>query len=494
MEKEIEAETSVIKDRYRKLDEIRKKGINPYPYSFNKKNNSDEIVKKYEKLKPGESTKDNVSIAGRVMAVRRMGKLTFSHVYDEAGKIQIILKEDDSKNNYDLFKLFDIGDIIGVEGNVLKTKTGETTVEVKKLQLLCKSLYPLPEKYHGIQDQELKYRRRYLDLMMNPEKKKVFATRAKIISTIREFLDSRGFFEVETPVLQTIYGGANAKPFRTHHNALNFDMYLRISPELHLKRLIVGGFDKVYEICKNFRNEGMDKTHNPEFTELEFYWAYTDYKDMMKIFEELWAFVAKKVLGTTEIEYQGAKIDLKPPWKRLPMIDALKEYAKIDVSKMSDDELKDLANTYSLQIAGDLTRGTVIAALFEKLVEDKLMAPVFIIDHPKETSPLTKVHRSNPALIERFEPYINGWEVGNAYSELNDPVEQRKRLNEQEKLLRAGFEEAQPMDEDFVRAIEYGMPPCGGVGIGLDRMIMLFTNSPTIRDVIFFPTMKPENK
>jgi len=492
MEKEIEAESSVITDRYKKLDEIRKKGVNPYPYSFDRKNNSQEILEKNMHLKPGDMTKDNVSVAGRLMAIRKMGKIAFAHLQDESGKIQILLKEDDDKHNFELFKLFDIGDIVGVEGIVFKTKTGETTIGVKKLQLLCKSLYPLPEKYHGIQDPELKYRRRYIDLIMEPEKKNIFMARAKIISAIREFLDKKGFVEVETPILQSMYGGANAKPFTTHHNALNFDMYLRISPELHHKRLIVGGFDKVYEICKVFRNEGMDKTHNPEFTELEFYWAYTDYKDMMRIFEELYAFVAKKVLGTTKVEYQGKKIDFAPPWKRIPMADAIREYAKIDVETMSDDELKDLVNTYNLQVQGDLTRGKIINALFEELVEDKLVQPVFIIDHPKETSPLTKVHRQNQALIERFEPFINGWEIGNAYSELNDPVEQKKRLQEQAELLRAGFEEAQPMDEDFVRAIEYGMPPCGGVGLGVDRMVMLFTNSPSIRDVMLFPTMKPE--
>jgi len=492
MEKEIEAESSVIKDRYKKLEEIKKRGINPYPYSFKKKNDAATILKRYESLKAGEMTKDDVSLAGRIMAIRRMGKLTFSHIQDETGRIQILLKEDDDKKNYELFKLFDIGDIIGVNGVVFKTKTGETTIEVKKLYLLCKSLYPLPEKYHGIKDPELKYRRRYLDLIMEPEKKRIFIMRAKIISAIREFLDSRGFVEVETPTLQPVYGGANAKPFKTHHNALDLDMYLRISPELYLKRLIVAGFEKVYEICKNFRNEGIDKTHNPEFTMLEFYWAYTDYNDMMNVFEELYAYVAEKVLGTTKIEYQGKKIDLKPPWKRLSMTDAIKQYAKIDVASYSDDELKDLVNTYNLNIEGDLTRGKIIAALFEELVEDKLLGPIFIIDHPKETSPLTKVHRKNPELIERFEPFINGWEIGNAYSELNDPVDQKKRLQEQAELLRAGFETSQPMDEDFVRAIEYGMPPCGGVGLGVDRMVMLLTNSQSIRDVILFPTMKPE--
>ena len=322
--------------------------------------------------------------------------------------------------------------------------------------------------------------------------KNVFIARAKIISAIREFFDKKGFVEVETPVLQPIYGGANAKPFKTHHNALDFDMYLRIAPELYLKRLVVGGFDKVYEICKNFRNEGMDKTHNPEFTMLEFYWAYTDYADIMRVFEELYSFVAKKVLGTTVVEYQGKKIDFKTPWKRVSMADALKEQAKIDVETLSDDELKDLVNTYNLQIEGDLTRGAIITSLFEELVEAELTQPTFILDPPCEVCPLIKVSRKNPALVERAEPFANGWEIGAVYSELNDPVEQKKRLQEQAELLRAGFEEAHPMDEDFVGAIEFGMPPCGGVGLGIDRMVMLLTNSPTIRDVMFFPTMKPE--
>jgi len=485
-------EQAVIRDRYRKLEEIKKLKINPYPYKFEQKNHASEILEKYKKLKPAEHTKDKMVVAGRLMTTRKMGRISFAHLQDESGKMQLLFKEENGKDIYSLFNLLDTGDFIGAEGVVFTTKTGEITIEVQKLTLLCKSLYPLPEKYHGIQDPELKYRKRYLDLIMDPEKKKIFMMRSKIVSAIREFLDKKGFVEVETPILQTIYGGANAKPFTTHHNALDFDLYLKISPELYLKRLIVGGFEKVYDMGKNFRNEGMDKTHNPEFTMLEFYQAYADYNDMMDLFEELYIFVAKKILGKTQLEYQGRKIDLKAPWKRMPMIDAIREHAKIDVTKYSDKEIKDFVNTYSLQIEGDLTRGAIISALFEELVEDKLIQPIFIIDHPKETSPLTKVHRKNPALIERFEPFINGWEVGNAYSELNDPIDQKERLREQAEQLRAGFEEAQPMDEDFMRAIEYGMPPTGGVGVGIDRMVMLFTNSATIRDVILFPTMKPE--
>lgn len=480
-----EAEPTIIKDRYKKLEQLKEKNINPYPYKYKRTSNADSILSNY---KEG----DKVSIAGRLMSLRNMGKLAFAHIQDETGRIQILFKKDNDEGVYELMKLFDIGDFIGVEGTVFKTKTGEITIEVKKTEMLTKSLYPLPEKYHGIQDPELKYRKRYLDLMMDPEKKKIFIIRAKIISAIREYLDGKGFVEVETPTLQPIYGGASARPFTTHHHALDFDMYMRISPELYLKRLIVGGFDKVYEICKNFRNEGIDKTHNPEFTMLEFYWAYTDYNDMMKVFEEIYSFVAKKVIGKTKIEYQGKTIDLAAPWKRISMVDALKEYADIDIAKYDDDQIKDLVNTYSITVEGDLTRGNIINTLFEELVEDKLIQPTFIIDHPIEISPLTKVHRKDPKHVERFEPFINGWEMGNAYSELNDPVEQKKRLEEQAEQLRSGDGEAHPMDEDFVRAIEYGMPPCGGVGIGIDRIIMLLTDSVSIRDVIFFPTMKPE--
>ncbi len=492
MKEETDAEPSVIKDRYRKLDELKNKKINPYPYRFEKTDAAKEILQKYEKLKAEEHTKDKVAVAGRLMALRNMGKIAFAHIQDETGKIQILFKKEKNTGAYDLMKLFDIGDMIGVEGTVFKTKTGETTIEVDNAKMLTKSLYPLPEKYHGLQDKELKYRKRYLDLIMEPGKKKVFVIRSKIISAIRQFLEDKGFIDVETPTLQPIYGGAAARPFTTHHHALDFKMYLRISPELYLKRLIVGGFEKVYEICKNFRNEGLDKTHNPEFTMLEFYWAYTDYNDMMNIFEELYAYVAKEVLGTTKITYQGKTMELKAPWKRISMIEALKEYADIDVTKYDDEQIKDLVNTYSLTVEGDLSRGNIINTLFEELVEDKLIQPTFITDHPIEISPLTKVHRKDSKHVERFEPFINGWEVGNAYSELNDPVEQKKRLQAQAEQLKAGDGEAHPMDEDFVRAMEYGMPPCGGVGLGIDRMVMLFTDSESIRDVILFPTMKPE--
>jgi len=359
--------------------------------------------------------------------------------------------------------------------------------------LLSKSLHPLPEKFHGLQDSEIRYRQRYVDLIANQEVKNIFLARSKIISAMREFLDKKGFTEVEIPTLQHIYGGANAKPFKTHINAWNLDLYLSISPELYLKKLIVGGYEKVYTITKNFRNEGVDKTHNPEFTGMECYWSGADYNDMMSLTEDIYEYIAMKVLGTTDLEYQGTKISLKKPWKRMTMYEALIHYAKIDVEKLSDNEIYDLLDQNNIEYKMDLTsRGLAIALLFEELCEKNLIQPVFITDHPKETSPLCKLKRGNPDLIERFEPYINTWEMGNAYSELTDPILQRKLFEEQAERGRGGDEEAQQMDEDFLRSIEYGLPPTGGLGLGVDRMVMILTNAISIREVIFFPTMKPE--
>ncbi len=488
-----ESEASVIRDRYRKLEELKKKGINPYPYSFNRKDTASELLAKFDKkLKAGDHTNSRAVVAGRVMAKREMGKLTFSHLQDSTGRIQILLKRDNDKDMHELFRLFDIGDIIGVKGKVFKTKTGELTVEAESVSLLSKSLYPLPEKYHGIHDTELKYRRRSLDLIMDPQAKEVFRKRAEIYKAIREFLEKNGFMEVHIPILQPQYGGANARPFMTKINAWDMNVYLRIAYEIHLKRLLVGGFEKIYALGSCFRNEGVDKTHNPEFSMMEIQWAYRDYKDAMKLTEELWNYVAKKVLGKTTIEYQGKKIDLKPPWERITVKDAIKKYADIDVDKLTDEELKELFITYNLSIEGDLTRGEIITALFEELVEDKLTKPTQVIDHPRESSPLAKPHRENPELVERVEPFINGWEVGNCYSELTDPVLQRKLLEEQVEKGRGGDEEAHPMDEDFIRSLEYGLPPNVGIGIGIDRMVMLLTNAKSIRDVILFPMMKPE--
>ena len=413
-------------------------------------------------------------------------------IEDRTGKVQAYFRQDTiGEDNYKIFQKVDIGDFIGVEGNIFKTKKGEVTINVTSFKFLTKTIRPLPEKYHGLQDHEIRYRQRYLDLMMNQDVRVTFQIRAKIISLIREYLNSRGFMEVDTPTLQTMYGGANARPFITRINAWDMDMYLSISPELYLKRLMVGGMEKVYTICKNFRNEGVDKTHNPEFTMLEYYWAYVDYDDVMKMTEEMVEYVTKQIHGTTKIHYQGQDIDVKAPWERLTMKEALKRFAEIDSDQLSDDELFDLRTTYNIEYEGDLTRGVMIQLLFEELCEDKLIQPVHIIDHPQESTPLCKSKRGDSGLIERFESYINGTELTNGYSELNDPIVQKELLQKQADQLRAGMEEAHPMDDDFVKAIEYGMPPTGGLGLGVDRLVMLLTDEPSLRDVILFPTMKP---
>ncbi|MFC1755474.1 lysine--tRNA ligase, partial [Thermoproteota archaeon] len=413
--------------------------------------------------------------------------------------LQLYFRQDDiGKDEYLLLKKLDIGDIIGVEGDVFATKTGEVSVYISKFEILCKAIRPLPDKYHGLKDTEMRYRQRYLDLMMNPDVRDTFRKRSMIISSIREFFHDKGFMEVETPALQTIYGGANARPFETHINAWDMKMYLSISPEMYLKRLIVGGFEKVFTICKNFRNEGVDKSHNPEFTMLECYQSWVDYEEMMKITEDCYAYACKKINGTTKVKrmHDGKEIELdfKAPWERLSMLDALKKYADIDASGMTIREIKQLMTNYNVEYEGDLTWGVGVQLLFEELAEDKLIQPVHIIDHPEESTPLCKRHRDDPRLIERFESFCLGMELSNAYSELNDPIHQKKLLLGQAEQLRAGAEEAHPMDEDFVQAIEYGMTPTGGLGMGIDRMAMLLTNSESIRDVILFPTMKPDAK
>lgn len=484
--------SNLRKIRLEKLEKIRKLGINPYPTKF-----PHEVIEKARLKKIDEA----VTVAGRLLAIRGHGKMCFADIVDETGKIQLWFKFDTlNEKKFALIELLDIGDFIGVSGTLINTKAGELTILADDLTILTKSILPLPSSWYGLKDVEERYRKRYLDLLMNQDVKKVFEMRSKIIRAIREFFDEKGFLEVETPTLQPLYGGANARPFDTHHNALDFKLYLKISDELYLKRLIVGGFDKVYEIDKDFRNEGMDKSHNPEFTMMECYWAYADYNDMMKLTENLYEYVAKKVLGTTKISYQGTKIDLKAPWKRITMKNALKEYAKLDVDNMTDKELLDAIKKHGLKYEGNpqltgvgegFIRGIAIATLAE-LVEPHLIQPTFMIDFPKETTALCKPKPNNPDIIERFEPYINGWEIGNAYSELNDPITQRKYFEEQVKAAKSGDEEAHPMDTDFIKSLEYGMPPTGGLGLGIDRMVMLLTDQPTIRDVILFPTMKPE--
>lgn len=483
----------LISERKRKRDGLLKLGINPYPYKFEPKNNSLEILEKYKSLAPEEKTNEEVVVAGRIVALRRMGKATFGHLLDQEGKVQFYFKFDEMPEQYDTLKLLDVGDWIGIVGSIFKTKTGEVTVRGQKFTVLCKSLRPLPEKWHGLTDIEQRYRKRYVDLIVNPEVRKTFFLRSKIIDSIRSILNSRDFLEVDTPTLQPIYGGAAAKPFKSHLNSLKMDVFLRISPELYLKRLLVGGLSKVYEFARNFRNEDIDRTHNPEFTGLEVYQAYADFNDMKDLVQDIYIAAAKAVHGSTKFEFQGHVIDVKKPWQEYTMSEALKKFAGIDTEKLTLKDISKLCKEHKLEVEEDQSKGKLIQALFEELVEDKLIQPTIITHHPVESTPLCKQCREphfNENFVERFEPFIAGMEIANAYSELNDPVRQRKLLEDQANELRSGEEEAHPMDEDFVQSIEYGMPPAGGLGIGIDRMIMIITNNPSIRDVLFFPFMK----
>ena len=434
----------------------------------------------------------SVSVAGRLMSKRVMGKASFGHIADSDGDLQLYFSRDDmGAENYQEFKKLDVGDIIGVKGVVFKTKTGEITVHVEGYTLLVKSLLPLPEKYHGLKDPELRYRQRYVDLIANPGVKDIFVKRSKVVSAIREYLDGEGFFEVETPVLNTLAGGANARPFVTHHNTLDVDMYLRIATELYLKRCIVGGFEKVYEVGRIFRNEGMDPKHNPEFTTVEVYQAYVDYNAMMDLTENLIRYCAMKACGTLDITYQGEKLSFAGPWERLTMVEAVRRYVGMD---FDTEELGDLiakANAKGLELAADTSWGKALYEVFDNFVEEKLTGPVFVTDYPVEVSPLAKKKKSDPRLTERFELFIVSKEIANAFSELNDPIDQRERFAAQMAAKAQGDEEAQPYDEDFVTALEYGMPPTGGMGMGVDRLVMLLTDSYSIREVLLFPTMKP---
>ncbi|RLE44611.1 lysine--tRNA ligase [Candidatus Woesearchaeota archaeon] len=486
-------EEALIKERLKKLEAIRKLGINPYPYKFPVNGKAAELKKEYERLKEGEKSEEIYSVAGRVMSLRIMGGASFGHIEDFSGRIQFYIKKDEGKKQYKLLGLLDIGDIIGVEGPIFKTKTGEVTIWTKKLTLLAKGLRPLPEKWHGLKDPEIRYRQRYLDLIMNRDVKERFVKRTQIINAVREFLNLQGFHEVETPILQTAYGGAAAEPFITHLNALDMDLFLSISPELYLKRLLIGGYEKVYTICKNFRNEGIDRTHNPEFTMMECYQAYADYEDMMKLTEEMIEYVVKKINdGKTKVRYGDYNLDFKTPWKRMHMATAIKKLTKVDVNKLNDNELKDTAAEMGVQFERNASRDEIVDEIFQQKVQEHLIQPTFITDYPKSICPLTKAHRKNPALAERFEGFVCGMELANAYSELNDPIEQRKRFEEQEKKRKKGKKEVYPADYDFITALEYGMPPTGGLGIGIDRLVMVLTNAPSIREVIFFPLLKPK--
>lgn len=487
-----EKENPLRAEKRRKLHELRKAGIDPYPHNYERNALAANLVREFDNaLNPGdvrEST--HYRIAGRVMTKRPMGKAAFFNIQDGSGTIQCYLrKEELSPEDNVAFDHLDLGDIVGVSGYVFKTKKGELSLHCKEFKMLCKTLEPLPEKYHGLADVEIKYRHRHLDLITDSESREVFRKRSRIIAEIRSWLNARGFLEVETPILQPIYGGAAAYPFSTHHRALDMKLYMKISPELYLKRLIVGGFEKVYEIGKNFRNEGIDRTHNPEFTMLEWYEAYTDYNYQMKQFEELVAHLAVATTGSTKVVYQGKEIDFTAPWRRLSVYDGVREYAGIEPDEMTDEMLFQKARELGSDAKAPSSRGEMIMEIFELAAEPHLWQPTFVIDHPVEISPLTKRHRKHPGLVERFEPFAACMEIGNAYSELNDPEDQYERLKEQE-AKRVVDEEAQPMDEDFVHAIDTGMPPTGGVGMGIERIVMIFTDRPSIRDIILFPTMK----
>lgn len=485
-------EKELIDERKKKREKLIEQGINPYPYTYDPKNKALEIQTKYQELEDGQETKDAVRIAGRIVGLRRMGKISFMHVLDQTGKVQAYFSIEELGDKMELLKQLDAGDWIGLEGTIFKTKRGEISVKVKDYKILCKSIRPLPEKWHGLKDIEQRYRKRYVDLIVNPEVRDTFIKRTMIVNKIRDTLNSKGFLEVDTPVLQPIYGGAAAKPFKTHLNALDMDVYLRISDELYLKRLIVGGFERIYEFSKDFRNEDIDRTHNPEFTQVEVYQAYGDYNDMKELLMDVYVNVTKELYNGTKFEYQGNTIDVKKPWKEYTMREALKELGGLDPEKMSDDDLREECKKNKIEITKETSREIMIQELFEALCEDKLIQPTIITEHPMESTPLCKQMRGDKTgkWVERFEPYIAGMEIGNAYSELNDPIVQRKLLEEQAKKLRGGDEESHPMDEDFVEAIEVGMPPTGGIGISIDRMAMLMTDNPSIRDVIFFPFMK----
>lgn len=479
-----------VRVRMQKLEALRAKGVDPFGARFERTHLSNEIIDNFPSLDGSI-----VRIAGRIMAMRGHGKATFADVLDLSGRIQVYARVDAlGEDDYELLASLDIGDIIGVEGKVFRTRRGEISVEICKFVLLCKALRPLPEKWHGLVDVDLRYRHRYVDLIVNPDVRRVFLQRTAVLKAVREFLDSRGYIEVETSSLHTIPGGASARPFITHHNALDIDLYMRIALELHLKRLIVGGLEKVYELGRVYRNEGISTKHNPEFTMLELYEAYADYTDMMNIAENLIHYVATKVLGTSMIKCGDTEVDLTPPWPRLTMVDAVLKHTGVDFTKIETDvDAKKAADSLGVEIGQDSSRGAVLAEIYDKLVEPELIMPTFITDYPIEVSPLARRRKDDPRYTYRFELIIGGREMANAFSELNDPIDQRKRFAAQVALRDKGDEEAHMMDEDFLLALEHGMPPTGGMGIGIDRLVMLITNQESIRDVILFPTMRPRS-
>ncbi len=491
----------LIKRRKDELTELISRGVEPFAYEFEVNSNSKKIKDEFT-----EDEKKEVKIAGRLMALRKMGKASFAHIQDSFGRIQIYLRKDDIKEQYTAFKLMDIGDIVGVEGYTFRTKTGEVSVHVTNLTLLTKSLRPLPIAKETVDengnkvihdqfaDKELRYRQRYVDLIVNPEVREVFVQRSKITSSMRRFLEGRGYLEVETPILQPLYGGAAAKPFVTHHNALDTDLYLRIADELYLKRLIVGGFNGVFEISKDFRNEGMDKTHNPEFTMMELYVPYKDYNWMMSFVEEMILNICNEVFNTSKFNYDGMDIDFAPKWKRVSMIQSIEDKTGVNVLSADENQLKETAKKVGCDLEGINGKAKLIDEIFSVVIQPELIEPSFVVDYPVELSPLAKKHRKLEGVVERFEGYVAGREICNAFSELNDPIDQKKRFDEQVRFKEHGDEEAHVIDNDFIRALEYGMPPTAGLGIGIDRLVMLLTNQTSIRDVIFFPQMKIESK
>lgn len=492
----MEEVNELIRERIKKLKTLRDVGIDPYGAPFDVKDRVADILNKYgntirEELETGS---ENYTIAGRIVAFRDFGKAAFAHVQDSSGKIQVYFRKDVIGGGYDILKNFDIGDIVGLKGKLFRTKTNELTIEVKEFVLLCKSLRPLPEKWHGLRDIEIRYRQRYVDLIVNPHIKELFLKRSRVIKAIRDFFNERGFVEVETPMMHQIPGGATARPFKTHHKALGIDLYLRIAPEIYLKKLLVGGYEKIYEINKNFRNEGTSTKHNPEFTMLEFYIAYVDYRYLMEFTEELITYLCKEIVGDLRVPYGESEgiIDFTLPWPRLSMLDALEQQGVDPVIFKDIEKAREFAIKNNIDIDKRVTRGKILDEIFKKKVEPKLIQPVFIVDYPVELSPLAKRKKEEPEFVERFELFIGGREIANAFSELNDPADQRQRFLEQVEARNMGDEEANLMDDDFIRALEYGMPPAAGEGIGVDRLLMILTNSPSIRDIILFPQLKPE--
>jgi lysyl-tRNA synthetase class 2 len=477
-----------------KLTKLRDQGIDPFGKKFERTHLSLEVKEQFDHFSKEElSERDaEVTIAGRIMTKRGKGKAGFAHIQDLKGQIQIYVRQDAiGDEQYDIFNTVDLGDLVGVTGTVFKTKVGELSIKVKEFQLLSKSLRPLPEKFHGLKDVEQRYRQRYLDLIMNPDSRDTFVARSRILQSMRRYLDGRGFLEVETPTMHSIPGGAAARPFITHHNALDMKLYMRIAIELHLKRLIVGGLEKVYEIGRVFRNEGISTRHNPEFTMLELYEAYADYHDVMDLTEQLIAHIAKDVMGTTTVTYGDHEVNLEPRWTRLHIVDAIKEYVGVDFwEQMSDQKAHELANEHGVEVKANMTFGHIVNEFFEQRIEEKLIQPTFIYGHPLEISPLAKKNEKDPRFTDRFELFIVGREHANAFTELNDPIDQRERFEAQLQERAEGNDEAHMMDEDFVESLEYGMPPTGGLGIGIDRLVMLLTNAPSIRDVLLFPQMR----